>query len=464
MKVRFDKKIKTALSEYHAIKLLAGSFALLIVLGAILLWLPFSAKNGSLSFVDSLFTATSAVCVTGLTVKDMSFFSPLGQGIILALIQFGGLGIMTFASFFLVLFGQKLAFGNRLIFKDFPIALTRKNIFRVLKHMLFFSLSFELAGAVFLGVFVFSCSENSQQIIWTSLFHSVSAFCNAGFSLYSTSLTSMRSSMMLNVIIIILIIAGGLGFVIYEEVYQNIKSMFRKRKRTESFSTYTKIVLITTVILILIGSIGFFVLEKNNIRETTTVSDMVLVSVFQSVTARTAGFNTIDIASLSTPSILMLIVLMFIGGAPFSCAGGVKVTTFAVIFLVVISSFRKRYGVTCFNRKISSDVIYKTAVLLFMSIMLILAAVFFIVMFEKGGESFQEAKGAFLEIVFEVVSAFATVGLSMGDTASYCSSSKYILIVLMYIGRLGPLTLGVLLTARSKKELYECPETNILIG
>jgi trk system potassium uptake protein TrkH len=457
------KITQTVIGEYQAITVLVKSYLFLILVGTILLLLPFSICTEPLSFVDTLFTATSAVCVTGLAVKDMASFSPFGQAVILCLIQLGGLGIMTFASFFLVLFGQKLSIGNRLIFKDLPLSLTHKNIFSVLKHMFIFALAFECLGAILLSVFVFSHEMPLLDNLWYSLFHSISAFCNAGFSLYATSFISLRSSIALNCIIMALIIAGGLGFIVYEELYQLVKLALTKKKRPP-LSPYVKIVAITSLSLIIIGALLFFILESTNTGEGMTKTEMVLASFFQSVTTRTAGFNTVDIGSLSIPTLMVISALMFIGGAPFSCAGGVKVTTFAILVLVVKTAFMRRSNLTLFRRKISSEILYKAVTLLFISIIAILFITFLILLFENSGVSFQERRGSFLEIIFEVISAFGTVGLSMGVTSSLSAASKCLLILLMYVGRLGPLTLGVLLTAKMRQELYEYPETNVIIG
>ncbi|MBU1862922.1 MAG: TrkH family potassium uptake protein [Candidatus Omnitrophica bacterium] len=456
------KKMRRS-SKYLSVKLLIESFMLLILIGTVLLLMPFSTDKAALSFIDSLFTATSAVCVTGLTVVNTGDFTFWGQLIILMLIQLGGLGIMAFATFFVILLSKRMSLSERLIFRDILPELTVKSVFALLRHIFLFTLLVEFLGVLVLVFFVFNDFTHLGNAVWYACFHSISAFCNAGFSLYPDSFTTFRSHSALNGTMIGLIVIGGIGFVVYEEIYQKMKKRIKRKERVR-LSVHSKIVILTSVLLILGGACLFFALEYYNACEKMPIGEKILTAVFQSVTTRTAGFNTVTVADLSIPTIMVMMIWMFIGGAPASCAGGIKVTTFALIACLVVAGLKGKEHVTVFKRRISNEIITKALSLFFISALLVMMAVYGVALLEKAGDSFRDVRGSFLEIVFECISAFGTVGLSMGITGALSFLSKWIIVLLMFVGRLGPLTLGILITAQRKEEPYEYPEENVIIG
>ena len=451
-------------ADYRAVQLLFKSYLSAILIGTGLLMMPWATcLDGSLGLLNSFFTATSAICVTGLTVVDMTYFTWWGQFVVLFLIQLGGIGILIFSTFFMIVVFQRISLSDAFHFQGMVGEITAKSVFRLIRHIFLIVLSIEGIGAALLMLFVFKSRYPFWQAMWYSVFHAISAFCNAGFSLYADSFVSLRQSVMLNVTIMALIVSGGLGFIVYEDIYRLIKKI-QRGKRQRRLSVHTKIVFVMTGILIIGGALAFFILEVHNVDKQMPFPQKIVTALFQSVTARTAGFNTVPIAQLSIPTLIVLFVFMFIGGAPGSCAGGIKVTTAAIIFLLLGKSTRGRYDVTIFQRKIPEAVIIRALTLLLVSLLLTAAAVFGIILCENAGKSFQISQGDFLRVLFECISAYGTVGLSMGITPTLTALSKCILICLMFIGRLGPLSLGILFVSRQRTQLYELPEENILIG
>lgn len=423
-------------------KLIIG-FALIIFIGAILLYLPISHKAGKvISLIDSFFISCSAVCVTGLSPIDIGgTLSPFGSVVLAILIQLGGIGFASFALFFLMIVKTNLSFSNTQLAREALNSLPGFDIVSLVKTVIITSLTCEIIGAI-LSYSIFRLSYPTSQAIGISIFHSISSFNNAGFDLLGSfqSLVKYDDNILLNITTCILIITGGLGFFV---IHDFVTTRFRKNKKLKF---HTKVVLSITTILLLIGTFGFYLTENGNIT--------LLEAFFQSVTARTAGFNTIDISSMQNASVILMLGLMFIGASPGSTGGGIKTTTVFTIFLSIFRIPTHR-PVQAFCRKISDDSILKAfivATFAFLAVLIGSGIIF----------SLEGTKFSFEQILFECVSAFATVGLSMGVTTSLLSGSKIIIMILMFIGRLGPLTIAFSWRRNIKNIHYV--EENILIG
>ncbi len=430
------------------------SFITIIFLGAILLMLPMSTIDGySRGFLESLFTATSAACVTGLVVNDINTtYNFFGKAIILILIQLGGLGVLTFSSMLIMLMSKKMGYyTKKIVSEDINYSIVTE-IPTYLKRVSLVVFGIEFIGALLL-LFQYIRDYPLEKAIYYSVFHSISAFCNAGFSLYPTSLELFVSNIWVNIVISALIILGGIGFAAILDIY-NVKKGVRRK-----ISISTKMAIIFSTFLIIIGMILIFFVEytnKNSIGELGFFSK-ILASFFQSVTTRTAGFNTIPLGSLRMPTIVIFLFLMFIGASPGSTGGGVKTTTFGIIVIGVLCSITGRENIEYRRRKISWNTFNKACAIILVSVIYIFIMIFFITIFDSDKE--------FLPLIFELVSAFGTVGLSMGITADLSVYTKIIIIVTMFIGRIGPLTI---MFALSKKKIktgkYKYPEETILIG
>lgn len=432
---------------------LMSSFLLVIIIGAFLLMLPIATtSNHTMNFINAIFTSTSATCVTGLIVEDTgSYFSLFGQIVILILIQIGGLGIMTISTAFALIFGQKLTAKMESVMQNVMGESNRLNLFQLLKYVVGITFLLETIGSFFLYLTFRHIYPNSLKAIYYSVFHSVSAFCNAGFALFPDSLESFTYNFNINAVITGLIIFGGLGFVVIMDLKRNI---FRKGG-IKRLSLHSKIVLTATILLTAFGLIGFFFSEYNNTMRGMSFGNRLMTSYFQSVTCRTAGFNTISQTNLSYSSILLSVLLMFVGASPGSTGGGIKTTTFAIMFLAIVSIITGKGNVSAFKRKISVHGIKEAVSLIGISIgflMLLLFALFMV------------NDGSFQEITFEAFSAFGTVGLSMGFTSSLGLAGKIIIILLMYLGRIGPLTILYALAQRAVKKRVNYLEENISIG
>ncbi len=441
----FSKRRKLQIKPYAVISF---SFLILIFTGSLLLFLPFSSSNG-LKYIDALFTATSAVCVTGLSVIDISRLSIFGQIVLITLVQIGGLGLMVFTALFSYLLGEKLSAYERLTLKN---ALSTDNVSMIYKFVSFIviiTFMFEGLGALMFFL-EFRKIMPLSNAIYYSIFHSISAFCNAGFSLFPDSFMSFRTNFVVNLNLMFLIVVGGIGFPVLYNIYNII------RKREERLNLHTKLVLTTTFILILAGAIIIFLMEyENQLKELKTL-EKIIASFFASITPRTAGFNTIDYSKIRNSTLVFTCILMFIGGSPGSTAGGIKTTSFIVIFLNTINVLRDRKVVNLFQREITFDSIRKSIVVFILSLNLILFQVILI--------SFIETKFTLEKIIFEVVSAFGTVGLSTGITPYLSSISKILLIITMFLGRVGTITVIFSLGLTSKKVLNKFPEESVLTG
>lgn len=432
-------------------KLILG-FLSVIAVGVFLLMLPFSLKEGkSLNFLEALFTVVSAVCVTGLTVVDVSeVFSPLGDVILIALIQIGGLGVMTFSSIVFLLAGQKMTLYTRILLKEERNANSVGEILNFVRLMLLTVFIIESIGAVIL-IHEFRKIMPHEQAIYYGIFHSISAFCNAGFSLFSNSLENFRGNSVISLTISYLIILGGMGFAIINSFIMMI------RKGVSRFTLTSKLAIHISMILTFGGTVLFFLLEFSNSATLSPLpwSEKIISSVFQSVTLRTAGFNTIPLGNLRSATVFMACIWMLIGASPGSTGGGIKTTTLGVILFYVIGIIRGKEHVEIFNRRLDWDVMNKALALLVVSLSYIALVILFLLVLEP----FSMEK-----IVFEVVSAFGTVGLTMGITPYLSVTSKLVIIVTMFVGRLGPMTIALALGEKKKKARVQYPKEDILIG
>ncbi|MFC1515655.1 TrkH family potassium uptake protein [Thermodesulfobacteriota bacterium] len=435
-------------------------FAFLILIGTILLMLPASSKNLPLGFVDALFTSTSAVCVTGLTVVETGgAFSQFGQFIILVLIQAGGLGIMTLSTLFLLLARRRPSLTGQIIIQDTYTHSRERSITEILKDVVLFTLVIEAAGAAVL-FFCFFSEFGTINAFILAVFHSVSAFCNAGFSLFSDSFVGYRENWLLNTAIGFLIVSGGIGFLVISELKQ--KFSFR-RPVWSRLSLHSKIVLSATLILLISGMVLILILEWGNTLAPLSLHGRFLSAFFQSVTARTAGFNTLPIGHMANETLFILILFMFIGASPGSCGGGVKTTTLATLMVMGMSRFRGQERPQLFNRSISESSVRKAISVVMLSTAVVCAGMIALQMTELGSVSHLQSRGKFLELLFEVVSAFGTVGLSTGVTGGLSVSGKIIVTLTMFVGRLGPLVIGVAVS-RQAISRYHYAEEGIMVG
>jgi trk system potassium uptake protein TrkH len=445
--------------------LFSASFFIIILIGSGLLLLP-NAHNIPLTFLDSLFTSVSAVCVTGLIVVDTATaFTPLGKVIIICLIQIGGLGIMTFTGFFSFIFASSSTFRDRLLLKEIFSSQSLDNLFKLLSKIILWTFLTEAIGAI---VIYNSLSPDSNNRLLFSIFHSVSAFCNAGFSTLTNGLfsTGLKNNYSIQISVALLIILGGIGFPVLLSVYSYFKqfliAILRKaqRKRVPVIRTNMnisgKIVVFMTLILLFTGTGLYYIFESENSLKGNDTIQKLIISFFGSVSARTAGFNVIDISSWGYPTVFLMIVLMWIGASPGSTGGGIKTTTFAIAARSAYNSIRGRQHLLIGNREINSGTIIRVLAIIFLSILIITLG-FFSLLFSEPGKNP-------VHLLFESVSAFCTVGLSLANTSSFSDAGKIILIILMFIGRVGPLTLftGLLLSYRKNYSRY--PEIDIIIN
>ncbi|MBL7108224.1 MAG: potassium transporter Trk [Candidatus Cloacimonetes bacterium] len=435
----------------HPAKVILISFASIILIGTAFLSLPISSANGdSIGIANASFTATSATCVTGLIVLDTgSDFSLFGKIVILILMQIGGLGIMTFSTMLFILLGKQIGLGQRSLMEG--VLASSENMLKLIKTILITTFSFEFLGALFLFFKFRTILPTIKSAIGYSIFHSISGFCNAGFCLYSDSLTKFQGNWLVNIVMLSLIICGGIGFA----VLLDTKNVIFRKKRLKNLSLHSKIVLTFTIFLIVVSAIFIFIFEYNNFFHKLPLKDGILASIFQSVTTRTAGFNTINIGEIGSATALLMIVLMFIGASPGSTGGGLKTTTFAILVLSVWSIIRGRDDVEIFHRTIPQKVTRKIMALAAISLTILISLILVLCLSENA---------PFKHIIFEAFSAFGTVGLSMGLTPNLTGIGKIAVILLMYLGRVGPLTIAFALGERRKKVRYRYTEEDIAIG
>lgn len=437
---------------------LAVSFAILIVLGTVLLHQPWAAKPGrQLTWAESLFTATSATCVTGLTVRPPEDHSLLGQVVILILIQIGGLGVMTFGLFIVLLLGRRLSiFGRDLILSSLAHR-PWEDFWPLLRMVVVATVVVELAGTALLTAGWWP-EKGLAAVAW-GLFHSVSAFCNAGFGLHAASLAPWRGHPVIPVVIGILIVLGGLGFLPANELVE----CWRRRER-HPLSLHTRVVLSVTAVLLVVSWIGFAVLESDATLAGLPLGEKILAVWLQGIVPRTAGFASLDVGAMKPATLLFLMALMFIGASPGSTGGGVKTTTVGVLLAVVIARLRSRRQISFFGRGIDASTVAAAVVVLIMAMVMIAGGVFMISAIEHGSGGGGEARSRFLVEAFDVVSAFGTVGLSTGVTPELSPRSWLVLVALMFGGRIGPLTLGLALAGRRPRVEPRFVEEDMMIG
>ena len=422
---------------------------------------PGMTGPAGLSFVDALFTSTSAVCVTGLVVKDLGAeFTLAGQLTVLVLIQLGGLGIMTFSVLFYRLLGREISLRDELAVRESFSNSAGHDFLSLVRSVVLLTLLIEALGAFFL----FWCLVSDHPTLraaYLAVFHAVSAFCNAGFchGLGPDSLTFYKTHFGVNLVVSGLIMAGGLGFIVLIELGR------MKRKGRRRPSLHTKVACWTTAILIVSGTLVFLLLEWDNVLKGLAPGQKALVSFFQAVTPRTAGFNTVNYAHLTNTTLLMTIFFMFVGGSPGSTAGGIKTVTLALLLAMAVSRYRGFSRVNIFRRTVPNEVISRAVTMTLVSIAVVAAALGLLLIIETGHLDHTQTRDVFLKLLFETVSAFGTVGLSMGATAGLTGWGKLIIITTMFLGRVGPLTVAVALMSRSKElKTYNYGREEVMIG
>lgn len=461
-----NQEVNRTKHTYLPARLIAMSFAMVILVGSVLLSLPIANTGTPAGYIDNLFTAVSATCVTGLvtltTAKQFSFF---GQVVIIVMIQIGGLGFITFLSLFLIKLRKKLTLTNKMVMQEALNHRSLTDLNSFLRKVIYFTFGVEGIGALLLAT-VFIPRYGFIKGSWFSIFHSISAFCNAGFDIIgSQSLVGFQSNLLVNLTISGLIISGGLGFIVWFDFLYKAKNCkkdhqkkFNFRKYLRSLTLQSKLVIIVTTVLLIGGTIAFFVLEYENSLQGLGLYKQVIISFFQSVTTRTAGFFTIAMGPLSSATKLMMSILMFIGGSPAGTAGGIKTVTIAIVFLMVRSIYGGRDEVTIYGRRLKKRLVIRAFALFMISLMVVFIAIFILSITEK----------ALLEdIIFEVFSAFATVGLTAGLTPNLSVVGKIIIMTLMYIGRIGPISM--LLSFARKSQLIKgkhvvYPDEDLMIG
>ncbi|MFF2175363.1 TrkH family potassium uptake protein [Lysinibacillus sp. NPDC058147] len=445
--------MKTFNNKLNPPKILVLGFAVIILAGAFFLTLPIATADGNgLSFLDALFTATSATCVTGLVVVDTgTTFSIFGELVILFLIQIGGLGFMTFATLLFLLLGKKISLKERLLLKEAFNNVTIAGLVKLVKRILLFSGLIELIGGLILSI-RFSFDMPVGKAFYFGFFHAISNFNNAGFDLMGNfkSLTMYVDDPFVVLTICALITIGGLGFIVINELYE-----YRGTKR---LSVHTKIVLTTTFILTVGSTLLIFLFEYGNSKTIGSLSESgkILGPLYQAVTSRTAGSNTLPIGDLTHSTLFLIIWLMFIGAGSGSTAGGIKITTFAILIATMWSQLKGKEDVVLFRRRIVHETILKALTVTMCGMMIVVLVTIVLSLIEQ--------RHSFMMYLFEATSAFSTTGLSMGLTPELSSGGRLLIILTMFVGRLGPLTIAFAITKRRKTEAFRHPKGNIMIG
>lgn len=446
MQFKLKKEIKL-----NGVQILALGFLTVIFLGAIILSLPISSANReSTSFLDSLFTSTSAVCVTGLvTLNTSAHWSVFGQTVIMMLIEIGGLGFMSFTTLIAIVIGKRITLRERLVMQEAMNTFSIQGLVSMVRYVFGFTFAVQLFGALLMST-QFIPKYGLKTGIFYSIFHSISAFCNAGFDLFGNSLVGYSDNIVIILVISALIIIGGIGFTVWLEIYH-----YKSGKR---LTVHAKIVILMSVVLVFGGAILMFIFECRNPETLAGMNfkDKVLNAFFASVTPRTAGFNSISINGMTMAGKFLTILLMFIGGSPGSTAGGLKTSTFGIIILTVISVIKGREDTEVFGRRFAKELVYKAFALLFIGVGLIIVVTMML--------SYTEVGATFMDLLYETTSAFGTVGLTTGLTPNLSNIGKVLIMLMMYFVRVGPLTVALALTRKRKKTGYKYPEGKILIG
>lgn len=458
------KKIDVFLQELfsHPARTILISFLMVILLGSVLLQLPIAAADGNgLSFINALFTSTSAVCVTGLIVVDTAtVFTLFGRLVILALIQIGGLSIIILSFFVIFMLRKRVSLESKLLISYVLSEDDVTSIGGSIKRIIFITVFFEGAGALLLFVRFFGQFREAGKAALFSVFHAVSAFCNAGFALFTNSLEDYVSDPYVSIIISILIIGGGLSFAVFSNLFTSISGRLRNlgdgnRTFIQKLSLNTRIVLGVSGVLVLSGMFLFYALELRGVLRSYSTGTQYLAAFFQSVTLRTAGFNTAPIGALRITTLLIMMVYMFIGGASGSTAGGIKVNTFTAVLVWIKSAIKREPSIILYNHTIQKEIVLRGLLIVLFGFAAVITGTLILSVTEQA---------ALQNIMFEAVSAFGTVGLSTGITGSLTILGRIVIIILMFIGRTGPLTILAAMNAREQKSRYEYPRGDILIG
>lgn len=465
------KVTRNSLAAPHLIILIYLSA---IFVGALALELPWSLKK-PLPFIDALFMATSAITVTGLgTVNVYDAFTMFGHTVIMALIQLGGLGIMTLSSLFGIMLGRAVSMREASVFYDSFSSGHHVNIKDLIKTVLAFMFTIEAVGAVFL-LADWGGTMPLGEALFASIFHSVAAFCNAGISIFPNALIGFEKDPAADLTICALIIFGGLGFITMTEIWQRRRDLAPRAAerlldfgeappRRKALSLQTRMALYYSALLVGLGTLGYFVFEFNNTLAGRPLGEQVLLSFFHSVGARTAGFQNVDFMDLHNTTLNMIIILMYIGTAPGSTGGGVKVTTLGVVIALAVSRMRGVEDIQAGKRAVPEQTVRRAVSLLAVSVALLLLFITLLGITETPQGAARATHGQFMELIFEAVSAFGTVGYSMGVTATLSAPGKLLIMGLMLVGKLGPLTIALAVTAKGSKPPYQYAEEQVMIG
>ena len=439
--------------KLKGVQILALGFIFVILVGALILTLPISTTSGErTNFLDALFTATSAVCVTGLIVVDTgTYWNMFGQTVIMILIEIGGLGFMSFTTLIAIILGKKITLRERLILQDAMNTFNIQGLVKMVKYVLVFTVTVQFFGTLLFST-QFIPEYGLGRGLFYSIFHSISAFCNAGFDIFGnfSSLTYYNSNAVVILVASALIIIGGLGFTVLSELYS--------KKSLRKVSIHSKMVILMTTVLVLGGTLLMFLFENNNVNTMANMSffDKIMNSFFASVTPRTAGFNSISTNGMTTAGQFLTIILMFIGGSPGSTAGGIKTTTIGILIVTITCVIQGKEDAEVFKKRFSKGLVYKAFTLIFIGVSLVIVVTMLL--------SYTEKEVSFIALFYETVSAFGTAGLTLGLTSKLSSVGKVLIMIMMYLGRVGPLTVVLSITRKKINLGIKYPEGKILIG
>lgn len=450
-------------NKLSATQILVLGMILIILIGSILLKLPISNREGkNIKYIDSLFVSTSCVCVTGLTtVVPIEQFTVFGQVVMMLLIEVGGLGFMSFIGMILLIMKKKINLSDGIVLKESLNQNSTTGLTTLIPKIFVFTISFELIGAILLSI-SFIPTYGICKGIYYSIFHSISAFCNAGFDIIGdNSLIPYQHDFIVNITIMLLIIIGGLGFTVWDDLFNAIRSKCSIPRMWKKLTTHTKLVLVTTIILLISGTLITFIFEKNNfeIMGNDYGGQKLMKSAFYSTTLRTAGFTTLNTKELTSTTKFLSMLFMFIGGAPGSTAGGIKTVTFAIIILMVVSFIKDEERTVVFNRKIEFQTVKRAVAVTTMSVCIVAVSIVLLTTTEPNAD--------FVDVTYEVFSAYGTVGITLGLTPLLSGLGKFIVMLLMFAGRLGPITLSFALFYRHKrkiKNIIRYPKCDLLVG
>ena len=439
--------------KLKGVQILALGFIFVILVGALILTLPISTTSGErTNFLDALFTATSAVCVTGLIVVDTgTYWNMFGQTLIMILIEIGGLGFMSFTTLIAIILGKKITLRERLILQDAMNTFNIQGLVKMVKYVLVFTVTVQFFGTLLFST-QFIPEYGLGRGLFYSIFHSISAFCNAGFDIFGnfSSLTYYNSNAVVILVASALIIIGGLGFTVLSELYS--------KKSLRKVSIHSKMVILMTTVLVLGGTLLMFLFENNNVNTIANMSffDKIMNSFFASVTPRTAGFNSISTNGMTTAGQFLTIILMFIGGSPGSTAGGIKTTTIGILIVTITCVIQGKEDAEVFKKRFSKGLVYKAFTLIFIGVSLVIVVTMLL--------SYTEKEVSFIALFYETVSAFGTAGLTLGLTSKLSSVGKVLIMIMMYLGRVGPLTVVLSITRKKINLGIKYPKGKILIG